>query len=536
MEIIKKNPKFLKPYRRPSTGPTGFSKVLSNQEKPKDSSMSHSSDAPRSGFKRSGFQRGGASRSNFSGSSRSFSGEGRSGFKRSEKPLFSRSEKPAFSERSSSFGEKPATSSRSFSNDRPSGFSRPEGRSFGGRSRGFGGGGRSGGRGFSGGGRGPMRRSPRLSGTNLTMDQLIHKVDNEPNAATVEPAPVITHKFTDFGLDPRLEKNIITKGYVNPTPIQDQSIPYAMQKKDVIGLANTGTGKTAAFLLPLIHKILQNRHEKVLILAPTRELAFQINDELRSFTAGLNIFSILCIGGTNIRDQIRKLRMPYNFLIGTPGRVLDLAQRRLLSFQHFPNMVLDEADRMVDMGFINDIKTIFGQLPKERQTMFFTATFDKTIDGLVQQFLNQPVTVSVKKRETSANVEQDVIRVGSSGQKMTKLVELLQQPGFDRVLVFGRTKHGVEKLSKGLHMQGFRVDSIHGNKSQSYRLRALDSFKRGSVKVLIATDIAARGLDISNVSHVINYDLPANYEDYVHRIGRTGRAERKGVAISLITG
>lgn len=352
--------------------------------------------------------------------------------------------------------------------------------------------------------------------------------------AAPQPEHVLQHRFVDFQLDERVMKNVTLKGYVNPTPIQDKAIPLLLEGRDVIGLANTGTGKTAAFLLPLINKILADRTQKVLILAPTRELAVQIQQELYGFTKGLNIFSIVCIGGMNIKEQARKIKSPFNFLIGTPGRVIDLHERRWLYLDRFSNIVLDEADRMVDMGFINDMKLVFSKLPKNRQTMFFTATFADEIKGLVQQFLTNPVTVSVKRRDTAANVEQDVIRVTDNSRKMEMLVDLLKKPGFERVLVFGRTKHGVEKISKSLRIVGFRVDSIHGNKSQNYRLKALQAFKSGSIKILIATDIAARGLDIDKVSHVVNYDLPANYDDYVHRIGRTGRAEQKGKAISFV--
>ncbi len=418
--------------------------------------------------------------------------------------------------------------SRSFSRD-GGGSHDGGGRPSGGYQRGGGGGSR-----FrnSSGRRGAMNKSPRLQGTTMNIDQLIKKVEVE--AAAGEITYDIKNKFIDFALDSRLQKTIDQKGYTKPTPIQDQSIPYILEGRDVIGLANTGTGKTAAFLLPLINKILADRNQKVLILAPTRELAVQIQDELRAFTQGMNLYSVLCIGGTNIHHSARQIKMPFNFLIGTPGRVIDLYQRRWLFLDRFQNVVLDEADRMVDMGFINDMKLVFSQLPKAKQTLFFTATLDRAIEGLVQEFLNNPVKVSVVQRQTAANVEQDIVKVSGNGQKIEKLVELLRQPQFEKVLVFGRTKFGVEKISKNLQDFGFKADSIHGNKSQNYRLRALRAFKAGQVQVLIATDIAARGLDINNVSHVINFDLPANYEDYVHRIGRTGRADKKGVALSLI--
>lgn len=382
-------------------------------------------------------------------------------------------------------------------------------------------------------GKNPSSQRARFSGSNLNISQLINKAKSESASPVAEH--VIKHQFRDFALDPRVIQNIEKKGYKIPTPIQDQTIPTLLQGRDVIGLANTGTGKTAAFLLPLINKLLADRNQKVLILAPTRELAVQIHDELREFAQGLNLWGLLCIGGMDIRQQARRIKTPFNFLIGTPGRIIDLNERKLLHLDRFQNVVLDEADRMVDMGFIHDIRHIFSRLPKQRQSVCFSATMKKDVEGLIHDFLTNPVTVSVVQRQTAANVEQEVIRVASAGQKMEVLVGLLKKPEFKRVLVFGRTKHGVEKISKTLHSVGFPVDSIHGDKSQSYRLRALRSFKEGKVKILVATDVAARGLDIDNVSHVINYDLPANYEDYVHRIGRTGRAAQKGNAISLVT-
>lgn len=384
-------------------------------------------------------------------------------------------------------------------------------------------------------GRGSSHSKGRnFAGTTLTMNQLVNKVQGDTATPEAEKHDQ-QHQFADFPIDPRLLKNITDKGYVTPTPIQDLAIPQLLEGRDLIGLANTGTGKTAAFLIPLINKILADRTQKALILAPTRELAQQINEEFRGFTKGMNLFSLICIGGTNMHEQMRRIRMPFNVLIGTPGRILDLQKRKALYLDRFQNVVLDEADRMLDMGFINDIKFICGQLPKQRHTMFFTATFQKQVEALVHDFLVNPVKISVKKRETSANIEQDVIQVTDKSKKLDVLIELLKKPGFERVLVFGRTKFGVEKITKALHSKGFKVDSIHGNKSQNYRMRALQSFKNGSIRILIATDVAARGLDISNVSHVINYDLPANYEDYVHRIGRTGRADQKGIALSLVS-
>ena len=380
-----------------------------------------------------------------------------------------------------------------------------------------------------------MQKSRRVQGTTININQLISKVNDETVLKTVEQ--VIQHKFEDFQMDPRIKNNVKQKGYLTPTPIQDQTIPHGLAGKDVIGLANTGTGKTAAFLIPLLNKMLDNRSQKALIISPTRELALQINDELRDFGKGFNLNSILCIGGSNIMFQIRMLKHPHNFIIGTPGRILDLIDRRLLKLEQFQNVVLDEADRMVDMGFINDIRTILGKMPQQRQSFFFTATLDNKVEELIRQFTKEPVKISVKMRDTAANVDQDIVRVPQDNSaKLRILIEHLAKPGFDKVLVFGRTKHGVEKVAKALLTSGIKSDSIHGNKSQNYRQKALIRFKRGEVKVLVATDVAARGLDINGVSHVINFDIPATYDDYVHRIGRTGRADCKGIALTFVSG
>ena len=379
------------------------------------------------------------------------------------------------------------------------------------------------------GGYGPHTRKNKRTGID------VNKFISEP-VAKIEPVAVvpIIHKFTDFDLPKELQANIKAVGYETPTPVQDGAIKPALEGRDVVGIANTGTGKTAAFLLPLISKMMADRHQKALIMAPTRELALQIEQELRLFGKGTKLRATLCVGGTNINAQIQALRHSPNFVIGTPGRLKDLIQRRNLDLSATHNLVLDEVDRMVDIGFLQDIKFILARLPEKRQSLFFSATISPDIRELMDQFLNDPVTISVRTGETAASVKQDVVRVGTGMQKLAKLTEMLQRPDFDKVIVFGRTKHGVERLGKQLSKEGFKVVSIHGNKTQSQRTRALDRFKKGEVQALIATDVAARGLDIPNVSHVINYDVPASYDDYVHRIGRTGRAEATGHALTFI--
>jgi ATP-dependent RNA helicase RhlE len=345
---------------------------------------------------------------------------------------------------------------------------------------------------------------------------------------------VPAHKFLDFNFNEVIGKNITDKGYISPTPIQDRAIPHLLRGEDVVGIANTGTGKTAAFLLPLIEKIMKNPGEKVLILVPTRELADQIDEELRAFAKGSRLFSVLCIGGASISNQIRELSHKHHFVIGTPGRFKDLIERRKLDLSGFKTVVLDEADRMLDMGFIRDIRFMMSLMPKPRHTIFFSATLSSEIERLIGEFLTNPVRISVKTQDISKNIHQDVIRVTEGKNKLDTLSELLKTAEFKKVLVFGRTKHGVEKLANELMRRGFKAQSIHGNKNQGQRQRSLDAFKHDHAQVLTATDVAARGLDISGVTHVINYDLPATYEDYVHRIGRTGRGTNLGKALTFV--
>ncbi len=342
------------------------------------------------------------------------------------------------------------------------------------------------------------------------------------------------HAFVDFQVDERLKKNIVSKGYVTPTPIQDKTIPHILRGSDIVGIANTGTGKTAAFLIPLINKVLLNPRENVLIMAPTRELAIQIDQELREFTKGMRMWSVCTVGGAPIGRQIAELRREHSFIIGTPGRIKDLVTRRFINLARFNSVVLDEADRMLDMGFINDMRLLMAGMPKERHTLFFSATLSREIETLIHEFLREPVRISVKTQDTAKNVDQDVVRVDNGKGKIDVLHDLLAQPGFNKVLIFGRTKHGVERLYNTLVERGFKAESIHGDKNHSRRQRALKSFKDNHIQILIATDVAARGLDIPDVSHVINYDIPATYEDYVHRIGRTGRANKKGKALTFI--
>lgn len=357
-------------------------------------------------------------------------------------------------------------------------------------------------------------------------------VNNSPFVPTLPYKS--NHSFGDFPFSEKLQANIAYQKYSIPTPIQDQTIAHIIAGKDVIGIANTGTGKTAAFLLPLIDKVSKNPTERVLIVTPTRELALQIKTELQKFSFGLGIFTVLCIGGVGLTAQRNELRRNPHFVIGTPGRLKDLIRGKSLDLSRFQNVVLDEVDRMVDIGFIHDIKHFISLLPQNRQSLFFSATIPPAANEILRTFVKDPISVSVKTQDTPENIKQDIVRVKDKGKKIEQLQELLRQKGFDKVLVFGRTKWGIQKLTTRLISRGFRAAAIHGNKSQNQRQRALDEFKRNNIQVLLATDVASRGLDIQDVTHVINYDQPASYDDYIHRIGRTGRVDKKGTALTFV--
>ncbi len=348
-----------------------------------------------------------------------------------------------------------------------------------------------------------------------------------------EVAYTPTHSFADFAFSPSLKLSIQERGYVHPTPIQDRAIPALLEGRDVVGLASTGTGKTAAFLLPIIQHLLIDPTNRALIIAPTRELAVQIQDEFYEFAHGMKLLATLCIGGVSMFHQIQQIRRTPHVIIGTPGRLKDLERQRVLSFSGFKTIVLDEVDRMLDMGFINDVTYITSRLPQIRQSLFFSATMPDAARSIMQQFLTNPEIISVAKISASDNVDQDVIKLNGRA-KLDVLDELLRAEGFDKVLVFGRTKFGMDKLQRALHSRGVSVAAIHGNKRQTQRQRAIDDFRQNKIQVLLATDIASRGLDIDNVTHVINYDQPESYEDYIHRIGRTGRANRTGIALTFV--
>ena len=350
---------------------------------------------------------------------------------------------------------------------------------------------------------------------------------------TTAPVYVPKHTFADFLIEDVLKQNIAEKGYINPTPIQDEAIPVLLLGRDVIATANTGTGKTAAFLIPLINNVITKKTSRVLIITPTRELAGQIDKELFLFKNKTGIKSAVCIGGLSMYKQSQQLDRNPEFITGTPGRLLDLEGNRLLNFNNFDSIVLDEVDTMLDMGFINDIRSIISKLPYKRHSLFFSATMPKNVKSVMDAFLKNPVSISVKTRQSSANVNQDVIKIGQQN-KVELLHDLLIKPEYTKSILFLRTKHGADRLAKDLTSRGFKIATIHGDKQQTQRTKALLSFKDNKVNILLATDVVARGIDIDDVSHVINYDLPQTHEDYIHRIGRTGRAGKVGQAITFI--
>ncbi len=348
--------------------------------------------------------------------------------------------------------------------------------------------------------------------------------------------------FSDFGLAAPILKALQGEGYETPTPIQTQAIPLVMEGRDLLGIAQTGTGKTAAFSLPILHRFAQDKKAparrgcRALILSPTRELTSQIADNIRIYGRNLRLSTEVVFGGVPINRQIRALERGVDILVATPGRLLDLIDRRALTLEHVEVLVLDEADQMLDLGFIHALRRVVTLVPRQRQSLFFSATMPKTIASLADAFLTNPAKVAVKPSATTAErVAQQVVFI-SSGQKQSLLAHILRDETITRVLVFTRTKHGADRVVKLLDRDGIPAAAIHGNKSQGQRERALADFKNGKCRVLVATDIAARGIDVDDVSHVINFELPNVPESYVHRIGRTARAGAEGSAISFCNG
>ncbi len=346
--------------------------------------------------------------------------------------------------------------------------------------------------------------------------------------------------FASLGLSQKIVNAVAEKGYDTPSPIQQQAIPAVLERKDVMAAAQTGTGKTAGFVLPILEILSSGRKAngnqiRSLILTPTRELAAQISENIQAYSKHLNLRHAVVFGGVSINPQMMALRKGVDILVATPGRLLDLHSQNAVRFDQVEVLVLDEADRMLDMGFIHDIKRIMKLLPKERQNLLFSATFSQPIKQLAANIVNNPVEISVTPpNSTVEKIEQWVYPVDKS-KKSALLTHIIKQDNLQQVLVFSKTKHGANRLAKQLTARGISSSAIHGNKSQGARTKALDEFKTGKIRVLVATDIAARGLDISQLPNVINFDLPHVAEDYVHRIGRTGRAGASGQAISLVT-
>jgi ATP-dependent RNA helicase RhlE len=350
------------------------------------------------------------------------------------------------------------------------------------------------------------------------------------------------NSFTELGLALPITRALADERYVTPTPIQAQTIPPAMAGRDIVGIAQTGTGKTAAFALPILHQIAGNRKRpekktcRVLVLSPTRELSGQIVDSFKTYGRHMNVSVTLAIGGVPMGRQVRALMHGVEVLVATPGRLLDLVQSNALRLGDVEILVLDEADRMLDMGFIRDIRKIITKIPAKRQTLFFSATMPGEIEDLAKQMLNNPARVAVTPvASTVERIAQRVVHVAKA-DKPALLADTLRAEKIDRVLVFTRTKHGADKVVRQLVQKGLPAEAIHGNKSQGQRDRVLSAFRNGRVRILIATDIAARGIDVEGISHVVNYDLPNVPESYVHRIGRTARAGAEGIAISFCDG
>ena len=367
-----------------------------------------------------------------------------------------------------------------------------------------------------------------------TLDSTLLVKEADPGAA--EKTFRSGRRMNDMPISASLRQILAIKGYERPTEIQDRTLEALLQGRDLLGIAQTGTGKTGAFLIPIIEQLLHVRVKPfALVVVPTRELALQVEQEFKSMTKGLGLYSACFIGGTNINRDLQVLRRHSHVVIATPGRLLDLANRGAISLGNFRTLVLDEFDRMLDMGFIRDVNRILEGMKQRRHTMLFSATLDKSQQSLINNILKDPVTVKVSQGDrTGDGVDQEVIRVQAGEDKFKILNDMLSRDEFTKVLLFEETKHRVSRLCLKLNKAGIQAEQIHGNKSQSARQKALQAFKQGSVQVLVATDVAARGLDVSDVSHVINYQVPQTHNSYIHRIGRTGRAGKAGKAYTFI--
>lgn len=376
------------------------------------------------------------------------------------------------------------------------------------------------------------KRPNPYNSENLKHEMYISKA--QPQETTQENIYDLDVTFFELGLHPRILRNITSRNYKNPTKIQAQTIPSIIEGKDLLGLAATGSGKTGAFLIPVLSKLMSDPKKRCLIIAPTRELVNQIQAEYKIFAEGTSVRDALVVGGASYAPQIRLLSRNPQLVIATPGRLIDHYKSKKINFADFDIIVLDEVDQMLDMGFINDIKLIISNLKESRQSLFFSATMSPKIREIAGSLLRNPVTIEIAKQSAAKNVEQNIVKINNSKGKVETLHELLAGLEYEKVLIFSKTKRGADDLAKALQNKGHKVDALHGDKSLGQRMRILSSFKSNEIEILIATDVASRGIDIPNISHVINYDEPATYADYIHRIGRTGRIGRKGFALTFV--
>ncbi|GAB7087089.1 DEAD/DEAH box helicase [Marinifilum fragile] len=374
------------------------------------------------------------------------------------------------------------------------------------------------------------KQSKKKSASELNPEMLVKKASQ----TTVKPY-VSERDYTQLNLHRILSKNIAQKGYKNPTEIQEKCIDPLISGKNLIGIAATGTGKTGAFLIPIVQQMLEGNNITGLVVVPTRELAQQVQDEFKSLTRGTDLTSACFIGGTSVSKDLSLAKRKISLIVGTPGRLNDLIDRNALKIGNTPILVLDEFDRMLDMGFIRDIQKIVSKMNSRKQTMLFSATMDSSQENLIKQIIKNPLRINVSSgTKSSDNVDQNIIRVGHDENKFDVLFNLVNKASFKKVILFAETKRTVDRLSKQLVKSGIKSDVIHGDKSQNYRSKAIKLFKSGKTKILVATDVAARGIDIKGVTHVINYQLPQTMDSYIHRIGRTGRAETTGIAYTFV--
>ena len=382
----------------------------------------------------------------------------------------------------------------------------------------------------------PFKRRENTAAKTKQADALDHRLFVKKAVPKEQVHYLPSREIGDLPLDNRLKANLIKKGYTHPTEIQDKTLEALLQGRDLLGIAQTGTGKTGAFLTPLINRLIGTKPAfQVLVVVPTRELAVQIEQEFKSITKGLNLYSACFIGGTSLGKDLAILRRSTHVVIGTPGRLTDLSRQGALHFSRFTTLVLDEFDRLLDMGFKRDIQYISQAMTTREQTALFSATEAKSQRPLIQELLTDPFEIRVSSGNTTGDhIDQEIVKVGSGENKTEILIRMIRDESFQKGIVFAETKRGVNLLCKKLQEAGVKADMIHGNKTQNYRLKVLNDFKTGKIRVLIATDVAARGLDILEVSHVINYQQPKNFDSYIHRIGRTGRAGKAGKAYTFV--